>query len=157
MPRTPKHSQPERRSNASPSSYLSAELGALGAFLKLRTPLAGSGLRSSSAAAKSEATGPPQRVQIEADLAERARGDAAFKTQLLADPTATVARTLQPYGVRLLDTVTVHVHEESPFVLHLVLPIVDAAVSDELDDALLDLVAGGASGEEGAHTTPFLC
>ena len=87
----------------------------------------------------------PTRAQLEAELAERAHTDAAFRAQLTTDPTATIRRELAERGITLSDSATVYLHEETPTALHLVLP---APVYDEaeLDDAALDLIAGG-SGE----------
>ena len=98
-------------------------------------------------------TKPLQRQQIEAELAERAWQDEAFRSELLANPKATVHQTLQAYDMGIKNGVTVQVHEETPYALHLVIPLPPDYEEDaELDDELLDLVAGG-SGEGGTiHT-----
>ena len=93
-----------------------------------------------------ETNATPTRADLEARLAERAHTDDAFRAELQADPTATIRRELAAHGIVLPGDVTVHLHEETTAELHLVLPA-DSSDEMELDDAALDLVAGGGSGE----------
>ena len=87
----------------------------------------------------------PTRAMLQAELAERAHTDDAFRAQLTSDPTATIRRELAERGITLNDGVTVTLHEETPTALHLVLPADEETL--ELDDTALDLVTGGSSGE----------
>ena len=89
----------------------------------------------------------PTRAELEAKLAERAWTDDAFRAELQRDPAATIRRALDAYGLVLPEGVTVHLHEETPTELHLVLPHDFSNADLALDDEALDLVAGGASGE----------
>lgn len=67
----------------------------------------------------------------------RAQEDAGFRDQLKADPRAAVASLL---GIEIPSAVSVTVVEDSPTHLHIVLP----AENDQLSDADLEAVAGGA-------------
>ena len=69
-------------------------------------------------------------------LAARARGDAAFKQRLLAEPAAMLAEE----GIPVPPGVAVRVHESTPTLVHLALP---PKPTDELSDEQLDQVAGG--------------
>jgi hypothetical protein len=85
------------------------------------------------------------RQEAEARLVERAARDEQFRSLLLSDP-QTAAR--QELGVDLPDSVRLHVMEESPADLYLVLPLKRAAfesliAGDELSDTQLDYVSGG--------------
>jgi hypothetical protein len=97
----------------------------------------------------------PTRAELEAQLAERAWQDDAFRAELLANPTAVIRRELQALGITLSEGVMVHLHEETSAVVHLVLPPDPAMDKEaELDDEALDLVAGGVTGE-GMHFGGF--
>jgi hypothetical protein len=75
------------------------------------------------------------RDEISATVRDRAESDAAFRAQLLADPSAAMAELIGmpvPQGVRIT------VHEESPADIHLVI-----AAESALNDSDLELVAGG--------------
>ncbi|MBA75891.1 MAG: nitrile hydratase [Tistrella sp.] len=67
----------------------------------------------------------------------RAQEDAGFRARLKADPRATVASFL---SIEIPSAVAVTVVEDSPTHLHIVLP----AAGDQLSDADLEAVAGGA-------------
>ncbi|MBU0492017.1 MAG: NHLP leader peptide family RiPP precursor [Chloroflexi bacterium] len=54
------------------------------------------------------------------ELINRAWHDDAFKRELLANPKAVIERAL---GVVLPDEVNIHVHEQTPTEVHLVLPM----------------------------------
>jgi len=69
-------------------------------------------------------------------LAARARGDAAFKARLLAEPAAVLAEQ----GIPVPPGVAVRVLESTPTLVHLALP---PKPTDELSDEQLDQVAGG--------------
>jgi hypothetical protein len=75
------------------------------------------------------------RSELEAILAERIAADPAFRDALLADPRGVVAEILD---VPIPESVQVVLHEESMTQIHLTIP-----KGDELDDADLELVAGG--------------
>jgi len=75
------------------------------------------------------------RNEISEQIRERAASDAAFRSQLMADPSAAVSALL---GTPVPPNVTITVHEESPTDIHLVIP-----ASVNLNDADLQLVAGG--------------
>ncbi len=69
-------------------------------------------------------------------LAARAWADPAFKARLLAEPKAALAEQ----GIAYPPGVEVEVHENTPAMVHLMLP---PKPSDELSDEQLDAVAGG--------------
>lgn len=71
------------------------------------------------------------------DLLLKAAQDEAFRTALLANPKATLSQFL---GTELPTELTVNVVENTPTALTLVLP---PPLTDELDDADLEAVAGG--------------
>ena len=54
------------------------------------------------------------------ELVKRAWQDAAFKRQLLSAPRATLEAAL---GVTLPEGLNIHIHEQTPTNLHLVLPM----------------------------------
>ncbi len=72
-------------------------------------------------------------------LIKKAWSDASFKAKLLADPRQAVADAV---GVEPPATIQVRVHEDTPGVRNLVLPVNPAA--EELSDADLEGIAGGA-------------
>ncbi|MFG1188448.1 NHLP leader peptide family RiPP precursor [Xanthobacter flavus] len=74
------------------------------------------------------------------DVIVRAASDPDFRARLLQDATATLAEL----GIVLPPEVTVKVVENTPSVVHLVLP---ALATEELTEGQLDQVAGGTSGE----------
>jgi len=76
------------------------------------------------------------RQEFERDIIARARGDAAFRAELLADPRAAIKKT---YGVELPPSIELRVVEETPSVFYLVLPL----QGEELTDEQLAAVAGG--------------
>ena len=75
------------------------------------------------------------RNEFTEQIRERAASDAAFRSQLLSDPSAAVSALLD---MPVPQNVTITVHEESPTDIHLVIP-----ASVNLNDADLQLVAGG--------------
>jgi hypothetical protein len=75
------------------------------------------------------------RNEFTAQIRERAGSDAAFRSQLLSDPSAAVSALL---GMPVPENVTITVHEETPADVHLVIP-----ASVNLNEADLELVAGG--------------
>jgi hypothetical protein len=84
------------------------------------------------------------RGEAEQRIRERAEADPAFRAQLLAKPKEALEAEL---GVQIPDNVSVQVHEESLSEVHLVLP----ASQEDLSDADLELVAGGAGWDPGAE------
>ena len=77
----------------------------------------------------------PSRQDFEAKIVARAWADEAFRARLKADPRAVVA---EETGIKVPESVTVEVLEETPEKAYLVIPSNRVAISD--DD--LD-VAGG--------------
>jgi hypothetical protein len=77
------------------------------------------------------------RGEAEQRIRERAEADPAFRAALLENPRKALEAEL---GVQIPDNVSVRVHEESLSEVHLVLP----ASQEDLSDAELELVAGGA-------------
>jgi hypothetical protein len=84
----------------------------------------------------SQAGSQTARQVFEQDVIARARTDAAFRADLLADPRQTVRRV---YGIELPASIELRVVEETPSVFYLVLP----AASEELSDEQLASVSGG--------------
>jgi hypothetical protein len=76
------------------------------------------------------------RQDFEKELVRRARADADFKQQLLADPKAAIQRT---YGMEIPPDVQVEVLQETASKFYVVLP----PAIDELTDEQLAAVAGG--------------
>ena len=74
-------------------------------------------------------------AELRADVLEMAMKDQDFRARLLADPKAAVQEAT---GLALPDSVTIHVHEESESVGHLVLP-----PSSSLADEDLEQIAAG--------------
>jgi Nitrile hydratase, alpha chain len=77
----------------------------------------------------------PSRADFEAKIVARAWADEAFRARLKADPRAAVA---EETGIKVPESVTVEVLEETPDKAYLVIPSNRVAVSDEDLD-----VAGG--------------
>ena len=75
--------------------------------------------------------------QLREVISLRSQRDAAFRTSLLSDPKAAVERLL---GQSLPSNLAVSVLEDTDRRIHLVIP---PAVSDELSDDQLEMVAGG--------------
>ena len=86
------------------------------------------------------------RKEAEARLVERARRDEQFRSLLLSDPRAA---TRQELGINLPASVRLHVMQESPSDLYLVLPLKPGEfkgvlAGDELSETELEYVSGGA-------------
>lgn len=84
------------------------------------------------------------RETIDQAIADRIAVDPDFGAALLSDPRSALAGLT---GMAIPEGVRISVHEESPVNIHLVIP-----VAGDLDDADLELVAGGIWGEYGACT-----
>jgi hypothetical protein len=80
------------------------------------------------------------RREIQAELAERAMKDEAFRRALLEDPRGTLERELK---VKLPEEVSLTVLEETATNRYLVLPPAPGREGGELSDAELGAVAGG--------------
>jgi hypothetical protein len=85
----------------------------------------------------------PSRGEAEQRIRERAEADPAFRAELVANPRKALESEL---GVQIPEDVSVHVHEESLSEVHLVLP----ASQEDLSDADLEMVAGGAGWDPSA-------
>jgi hypothetical protein len=85
------------------------------------------------------------RDEAEARLVERAIQDEQFRSLLLSDPRAAAQQEL---GIDLPTSVRLHVLQESPSDLYMVLPLKPAALKgviadDELSETELEHVSGG--------------
>ncbi len=87
-----------------------------------------------------------ERRALEAHIVARAWQDATFRSELLADPKAVLARELKarfPALPALPADLAVYVHEETRQALHLVLPLKPGEfVEGELSESELRTVAG---------------
>ncbi|HRE48867.1 MAG TPA: NHLP leader peptide family RiPP precursor [Aggregatilineales bacterium] len=79
------------------------------------------------------------RYTGETKVVERAKKDAAFRSQLMSNPKAAVAAET---GWQIPDNVTVKVVEESADTFYLVIPF--SSEGSELGDEQLEDVAGGS-------------
>ena len=91
----------------------------------------------------------PTRSQVEAIIAERIAADPAFRDALLADPRGVLSEAI---GFTIPDNIQVVLHEESLTQIHLTIPS-----SDHLNDADLELVAGGICWSEPCTVPPDDC
>jgi hypothetical protein len=79
---------------------------------------------------------------LQEQIIARAMQDETFRQQLLSSPKQTLGREL---GITLPEGVTVQVYEDTPTLIHLVLPIrPQTGEPQELSDAELEQAAGGA-------------
>ena len=69
-------------------------------------------------------------------ILKQTQGDQALAARLKDDPAA----VLTEHGIAVPEGITIHVHENTATDVHLILPGKDTR---ELDDAELDMVAGG--------------
>jgi hypothetical protein len=77
---------------------------------------------------------------LQQQMMARAMKDDAFRQELLANPKAVLEREL---GMTLPRAVSVQVHEDTPTILHLVLPVKPPAGGPvELSDAQLEQAVG---------------
>jgi hypothetical protein len=84
-----------------------------------------------------------QPKDLEALLISKAMADEAFKSELISNPKAVIAREI---GQELPEGVEIEVLESTPKKLYLVLPLKvesEKMPSDELSNEQLDAVAGG--------------
>jgi hypothetical protein len=77
------------------------------------------------------------RQQVEQHILHKATTDAQFRQTLLANPKGAIAAEC---GITFPETVIIHIHEETPTSLHLVVPTPSGS-SDELSDEELDAMA----------------
>jgi hypothetical protein len=86
-----------------------------------------------------------QKQQIEQRLVEKAMKDEQFREQLRVSPKETIEAEL---GIKLPQALNIHVLEEKPDSVFLVLPADSPNLAeDELSEAELEGVAGGWSGD----------
>ena len=79
--------------------------------------------------------------QQKSAIIAKATNDEAFREQLLDNPKAALERTL---GITFPQAVTIQVHEDTPTMLHVVLPVnSQEGKPRELSDAELEYIAGG--------------
>ena len=71
--------------------------------------------------------------EMRAHIMDKAAEDGGFRTQLLADPKATISAEL---GVFFPEKFTILVHEDSATSAHLVLPSPDRLSEKELEEAV---------------------
>ncbi len=89
-----------------------------------------------------------QPKDLEALLISKAMADEAFKSELISNPKAVIAREI---GQELPESVEIEVLEPTPEKLYLVLPLkVESGemASDELSNEQLDAVAGAGTSSE---------
>ncbi|HSI86239.1 MAG: NHLP leader peptide family RiPP precursor [Candidatus Methylacidiphilales bacterium] len=79
------------------------------------------------------------RKEIEAEIVELATSNPEFRDAFTANPRAVIERQ---FGLRIPGSVNLHVVQESPADLYLVLP--PAATEGKLSDKELEVVAGGS-------------
>lgn len=72
-----------------------------------------------------------QRTHLDAELVEKALKDDGFRHALMQDPKAAIEKS---WGVSLPEGMQVHVHQETPSDLHVVLPTA-ASAGDSLSSA----------------------
>jgi hypothetical protein len=80
--------------------------------------------------------GGPTRSELEARIVARAWADEDFRKRLSSDPHGAVA---DETGVRVPESITINVLEETPEQAYLVIPLNRVAISEDK----LDAVAGG--------------
>jgi hypothetical protein len=81
-----------------------------------------------------------QQTTLQQQIMARAMKDEAFRQQLLSNPKAVLEREL---GITLPQGVIVQVHEDTPTIVHLVLPPARSGQPQELSDAELEQASGG--------------
>ena len=88
---------------------------------------------------------PVTRSQFEAEIIAKAWQDPEYKKRLLATPKQVFEEEMQKIrpGAKLPGKMQIHVHEETPSVIHISLPANPQDFSGTLDDEYLDEVAGG--------------
>jgi hypothetical protein len=83
-------------------------------------------------------------LQQQEQIMARAKKDDAFRQELLANPKAVLEREL---GMTLPRGVSIQAHEDTPTILHLVLPMAGGDSQPvELSDAQREQAAGGTVG-----------
>lgn len=91
-----------------------------------------------------------EKNTLQQQVMDRAMKDEAFRQMLLSNPKGTLEREL---GLALPAGVTIQVHENTPTVLHLVLPIQEqTGVPQDLSDAELEQVIGGQGSQDSDQT-----
>jgi hypothetical protein len=83
------------------------------------------------------------RQDVETQIVTSAWKDETYKQELLSNPKAIIE---QAFGVKLPETVTVHVMEENATSLYFILPQRPELPEGEISDAELEAVAGGTLG-----------
>ena len=89
-----------------------------------------------------------ERDNVQAQIVAKALNDGNFKRSLLSNPRAVIGREM---GFELPADLKIHVVEETPNALYVVLPHSAGAAGSELSDAELEAVAGG-KGSMGTKT-----
>ena len=91
------------------------------------------------------------RNQIEKRIIEKAIKDQAFRLALIKSPKDAIA---EEFGIKVPESATIHVLEESPDLFYLVLPRVSGHAGDqELSEQELLTVAAGSEWYEGGPNT----
>lgn len=81
-----------------------------------------------------------QDPQQQDPIVAKAMRDPAFRQRLLSDPKATLQAE---FGVPVSSEVTIHIHQETPNDIHIVIPGEAPGGVSELSDADLELAVGG--------------
>ena len=92
-----------------------------------------------------------QRETIEAAIRGKAVEDAAFRADLISDPSGAIERA---FGAGVPDEITLRVIEEAPDEVVLVLP--QPLGSSALTEYEMDSIAGAGYYTDGGHTCNFL-
>jgi hypothetical protein len=93
-----------------------------------------------------------QDFQEQDPVVAKAMRDASFRQRLLSDPKATLQAE---FGASIPPGVTIHIHEETPTDVHIVIPAETPGGMNDLSDADLEQAVGGRPGNP--VTSPRLC
>lgn len=89
-----------------------------------------------------------QRIKdLEAEIIHKAFTEHDFRIKLLRDPKNALSKAL---GIKLPDELEIHVHEESLYTLHIILPA-DDGVGTDLSMEELESVAGGGGSDNNSN------
>ncbi len=94
------------------------------------------------------------RKALEAQLIERAMKDVTFREELRRDPKGIFERE---FGITMPSNTQIHVLEESPSTVYVVLPDAPASADAELSDETLEDVAGGRPDPTGGCYDTYNC
>ena len=94
-------------------------------------------------------------MSITREIARKAATDNSFRTRLMKDPKSAIEKD---FGKRVPTDISVHIHENTPTELHVVLESpVDVATSRSLTDDELRHVSGGLTSVHAITGTNTFC